>query len=325
MANLSVLSPSHPLRPANWRSERAKVLVANNMTTRRSKDDQHTAQAVDYLRARAEAGDDLLKYEELHDRFGAFHRAHEIYTDSDTRVRHMLEAWLLSHISLEKVAVRASKPLEVVLHYEALFFNVHDRMDQGDWIMGKVLTQAVFEGIQQRDLPALWKLVAYLGGEYVLEAFIRLATSPIRPTGPQGVNAFCTTQSDNTQYRGRLGNTLGMRLQDPYTRLKFEEICLHLEEIRASSGNNSSPSEYSSHVEAMMRALPFGIGMDGRVGIGVPSLGKAPLEESGSRELRAHEFMLLRAGMPLPSFDGMPEPRFPDKAAEMAEVKVGAG
>jgi len=315
VANLYELRSSNPLRPPNWRWERAKALRANNLPRRRSQDDRHIAQAIEYLRARTEAGTDLEKWDDLYDRWGAFHFAHEIYADSDTRMRNMLEAWLLAHIPFEKVAVRASKPLEVVRHYAALYFNVHDRMDQGDWIMGKVLPQAVYDGIQQRDLNALWKLIAYVGGEYVLETFIRMATAPSRPTGPEGVNAFCTTQSDNTQYRGRLANTWGIRLTDPHVRVQFEELCLRLDEIRASTGS-TPPNEYTANVEAMLRALPLGIGMEGRAAFGTPSIGPGFPIETGSRELRAHESMLLLAGMPLPSFEGMPEPKFPDKVAE---------
>ena len=199
MSNLSILRANHPLRPANWRFERARALLANNLSVRRSRDDRHISQMIDYLRARTGAGSDLEKWEVLYDRWGAFHEAYEIYIDEDKRTRNMLEAWLLAHIPLEKVAVRSSKSLAVVRHYEALYFNVHNGLDQGDWIMGRVLPQAVFEGLNQRDYTALWKLVAYAGGEYVLEAFVRIATAPNRPTGPDGVNAFCKTQSDNTQ------------------------------------------------------------------------------------------------------------------------------
>ena len=81
---------------------------------------------IDYLRARTGAGSDLEKWEVLYDRWGAFHEAYEIYFDEDKRTRNMLEAWLLAHIPLEKVAVRSSKSLAVVRHYEALYFNVHN-------------------------------------------------------------------------------------------------------------------------------------------------------------------------------------------------------
>jgi hypothetical protein len=208
MATLLKLRALHPLRPATWRWERANGLFANTLRKMRSRDDQHIAKTVDYLRDRLDAGTDIEKQELLYDQWGAFHVAYEIYTDEEKRTRYMLEAWLLAHIPIEQVAVRSSLPLGVVRQYELIYFNVLDRMDQADWIMSRVLKPAIFEGLNHRDYDVLWKLIAYVGGEFVLEAFLRMATNPSRPTGPDGINPFCKTQSDNTQYRGRLANSV---------------------------------------------------------------------------------------------------------------------
>ena len=179
--------------------------------------------------------------------------------------------------------------------------------------MGRVLPQAVFEGLNQRDYTALWKLVAYAGGEFVLEAFVRIATAPNRPSGPDGVNAFCKTQSDNTQYRGRLANTWSMPCPMRIPGCSTRRFVCAMDEIRAATGSSGSPNEYVAHIDAMMKVLPFGIGMEGRTAIGTRSVGPAPPDEAGGREPRAFESILVRSGITVPALEGMPPPAYPDR------------
>jgi hypothetical protein len=85
--------------------------------------------------------------------------------------RAILEAWLLTSLSDEDIAIKTGVPLPVVRVYEKLFFDVRDRLDSRSFVSLEVLNLHPTPG---PDLANVLKAYAYRGGPVVLEYLIDL-------------------------------------------------------------------------------------------------------------------------------------------------------
>ena len=84
----------------------------------------------------------------------------------------VLEAWLLTDLPLTAVAERCSVGEELVEVFEALFFNVRDRLAAKDWL----LLRAVGIGPQREGTPDaswLWRWTGCMAGPVALEAMLK--------------------------------------------------------------------------------------------------------------------------------------------------------
>lgn len=62
---------------------------------------------------------------------------------------------------------------ETIEAYEALYFNVRDRLEHRDVILCSVLGEAHCEGLENCGYEMLWKVFAYHDGPHVLDALLR--------------------------------------------------------------------------------------------------------------------------------------------------------
>lgn len=93
--------------------------------------------------------------------------AHRIYL-WDNPSRWLLEARILAGQSDDEIAGKLGVDRRTVAAYEALFFNVRDRLDNPDYIMGAAIG-TISATISHGNMEPLWKLYAYFGGPVMLE------------------------------------------------------------------------------------------------------------------------------------------------------------
>jgi hypothetical protein len=74
--------------------------------------------------------------------------------------------------------------------YEALFFNVRDRLDAKDFILLGVVRTTELGDPEKEEDGQLWKLLGYLGGSHVLEALIDGFPEASWPEQPEDVGGF---------------------------------------------------------------------------------------------------------------------------------------
>lgn len=87
-----------------------------------------------------------------------------------------IDARLLARQSIGEIAERMVIPDGTIAAYEAMFFNVLDKLAQPNhesWVNGCVLGQAFHNGVTPRDWQLLWKIYGYYGGPFILETVIR--------------------------------------------------------------------------------------------------------------------------------------------------------
>lgn len=151
-----------PVRSLSWRWERAQQLFAAGHRWTSRRDDDWTRQALDYLRAQQNAfwrPDGWLAGQ-----FPVLDAAHLLHLDDRRRLE--IQARLLAGQSAPEMAERTTTPAAVVDAYEALFFQVADRLGAVDWIMGHAI------GTKDESRSILLRKLGYFGGLPVLDAVL---------------------------------------------------------------------------------------------------------------------------------------------------------
>src|SRR5690554_3422959 len=122
----------NPLRPPQWRADRALQLVELNQRPR-SWDDRSVREYCWFLYGfLAAAGDDEQRLVVEHKWPNVSH-AHNLYYHPDQEWRYVLEARLLTREPVPEIAKRFQVTAGTVECYEKVFFNVFDRLNCRDW------------------------------------------------------------------------------------------------------------------------------------------------------------------------------------------------
>lgn len=91
----------------------------------------------------------------------------------DPLVPGELEAWLLTGEPAELISGRCGLPADLIEAYEALFFNVSDRLEARDYIFTSVLIPTDVRPMTFDDHARIWKFFAYFRGRHTLDAMIQ--------------------------------------------------------------------------------------------------------------------------------------------------------
>jgi hypothetical protein len=125
-------------------------------------------------------------------RFSAIYWAHwfhEQVPDHGVPIRWTIEARILARQSDAEIARLNGCSAEVIEAYEALFFNVRERLDDRDFILTSVIGP-IEAGSKFYDEGQLWKLCGYLGGPQMLDAMIVGFPTATWPERPEDVVGF---------------------------------------------------------------------------------------------------------------------------------------
>ena len=156
---------SYPLRQPDWRWQRALAVVRGEDQLSRRHDDQWTGRAVEYLRKRDRPSVEEPQVTEQQEDLDA---AYKIAHTAD-RTQLELEARLLTGESFEQIASSMGIRPGVVEAFEAVFFNVQDRLEAATYICLAVLKMSWRKPISEATLA---KACAYFGGSLVLDVWL---------------------------------------------------------------------------------------------------------------------------------------------------------
>jgi len=173
---LARLGPDCPARPVDWRWERAGLLLTLGLRGSRRRDDGPTCEARRFRAALGRCRDEGGR--RLAARMPAVAGASAISTGPPP-LRWAVEAWLLAGEPPATIASKMGMAVEAVAWYEALFFNVSDRLGSRGYIAHAAIGQAAHPGLGVEDPGTFWKLIGYYGGPAVLDlAFAATAAGP---------------------------------------------------------------------------------------------------------------------------------------------------
>jgi hypothetical protein len=99
------------------------------------------------------------------------YRAHALFM-SDAGVRWVIEAGLLTPVSLADLSAYTAQPVSALKTYADYFFDVQDKLSARGYILSQILYPAINKGLDQRDFDFMYKTLAYCGGWEVYTEFI---------------------------------------------------------------------------------------------------------------------------------------------------------
>lgn len=329
-------------RRPDWRWERVRAICERYPTPGRAsrRDDDYVKSAKNFLlrwrRIDTRADRDQLFF----DYPGLFY-AHEIYEKSheDFEPKAMMEARLLARQDPGQIAeVLCTRP-ETVEWYEAMFFNVADRLDSRDWITKHVLLPAIMRnyglgGVPDAGAPivtfnngviarpffdATLKLFAYFGGPHIIDFMLTgfQAGKPLH--SPEAMGAWFDSNWANVIKRRSHQASLTFEV-NKYNVMELFATHLQILAIEKSADNQDlKKTTIERHIEAMVNGIPFTVGDEGEAAAGRTPVGRY---DTLAVELRDDDLLRVASGdepaglhakmAPL----GLPAPRKKDRKPE---------
>lgn len=285
------LVPSSPFRRPDWRWQRAVLLRQEKRNARRRYDDEFVAAALRFQKAQA-AWQGPYAHIQLAERWPHLYQAWNVERHGNARVRHELQARLLSQQPLEDVAARLSLTVDDVRWYRQIFFQVEDRLKATGYIVHVVFGEN-FIRMREGDYATLWKFFGYFMGPLVLDTIVNRVNGATRPRDVSGVQ---TLLSDDLRQVILMQASLAARTLNvnSFNQLQVLEIYQKYLEIEKLANGSASSAQFLASVSALVQGLE-------------------PLwKVQGSRdELPATE----PRAIPL-IIDGMPPPAFPAPAVQ---------
>jgi hypothetical protein len=168
------LSKDHPSRPVNWRWLLALRVVDNNsLEILVDKEDKYLSIAIE-LASRIKQANSLQEYLAIKRDLPHAFRAWELYEEDSNAFSKEIEARILAREQILTIASRFNLEPQVVKTYEALFFNVLDRIENKSYISSIIYNTYLDDAF---DTYKLWKHVAYFGSPEALEFIINKSPS----------------------------------------------------------------------------------------------------------------------------------------------------
>lgn len=163
------LAAYDPLRPANWRMQRAMEMLSARPPQRpTSFDDRYTTEVFKFLRRMEQSKG---RTTDIYAIYPAMWCAYRLYSDGDEFGRTKLEARILAGQTNEEIASWAGTWPETIELYEAVYFCVRDRIKQKDWILRQIYGPNA-ENLKHNEAGAMIQLFAYHGGPVLLELLL---------------------------------------------------------------------------------------------------------------------------------------------------------
>jgi hypothetical protein len=328
-----------PFRTPDWRYKRAMAIVNHNGRCG-THDDEYT-KVLRHFVATQRNGTDKARAQLKTKRPGLI-TAWQINAQriDDFQTPTMIECRLLAGMSNAEIAAEIGCIDDVIEWYEAVFFNVRDRLQAHDWIVRHVLMPAInnnrgYMSPRKRKKPkdpkdrrdpmpdtgnealaepfydSTLKFFGYFGGpllvEYMISGFRR------------GVMAH--TRDDFTGWfdqhfshgiRRRSSTAVGMFNVNKYNVMQLFETHARLMEIdRNTESNEDASSTIENNILGFMRNMPWGVAADGAENF----KGTRVIDmDTKAAELRDDELLMLASGEEPESIKGiealsMPSPR----------------
>lgn len=288
----------NPFRSPRWRFDRVLTLLDKKSgpgsRTSWKKDDEFIKTARVFLRNYRSAKPDTYERESLFSENPGLYYANQIFEAEDEELRGVIEARILARQTDEEIADKICTLPSAVAWYEALFFNVRDRISNKDWVVRTIIGQEMLEhGVSSRIFHTTAKMFAYFTGPLVLDLIL----------DGFNVDGFVTDRSEVAKYLDKHFEG-GMRRRSAMSVNSFEvnkfnvmqvfethARLMELEKTHQESG--SDKSDYEKNVMLALGSISWGAGTAGRQKMaGSPILAF----DSSAAELRADEMLQLEAG-----------------------------
>lgn len=191
----------NPRRPLNWRFDRAQTLIREEKRASKG-DDPITVRARRFLylwnNMEPEQRIELFAFDP------GLYYAHDIYNADDLQLKTTIETRLLAGQDDATIADGLNTLPEAIAAYEALFYNVRDRLKSRDWVQRTALYPAMQRGVDDMGFEFCAKLFAYFGGPAVADELLHMCDPNDRPSDTKDVSRYWERQLTRTLKRRSL-------------------------------------------------------------------------------------------------------------------------
>lgn len=218
-----------------------------------------------------------------HDNPGLFY-AYELYekAQEDPEAAMFIEARLLANQTNEQIAEAIGITPDTVEWYEALFFNVKDKLKHRDWITKQVLLPAMRRqpslNTQQNDgmtvltrdsaiarpfLDGSLKMFGYFGGTHVIDVMISGFQSGKPVPSQDAVQGWFDAGWSMTVRRRSYQASLQFEV-NKYNVMELFAVHAKIIEIdRSEESQDTVRNEHERTILAMMNGIPWAVGDEG--------------------------------------------------------------
>jgi hypothetical protein len=311
----NIINPRDPNKQPNWRWERARWLREHRVG-RRHGDDAPTLVAKDFQLKEARCRS-YLDFEALERKYPGIFWAQREYLQPDSLTRWAIEAYLLARTKLEDIADWCATTVEVIIWYEALFFNVLPYLRHDTYIVNVVMGRSVHHGLMERDFDLLWKMIGYAMGPIALREFIK----PIKSTRIRDLDQLKPGFVDGINSQIARKMALAIQTIPVYNnQATIFELWSKSCELEKASGTGNSETLIANNIQAALCALPFKVGQL-QTNKDLPRLA---FYDEQAAELRADEIMEVAMGLETESHKEALTWKYPD-GARLADDGQPAG
>lgn len=173
----------NPIRSVDWRWQRAMRLTENHKRLTHRLDDNETLAAAKFIRASGRCQTDK-ENARLATKMPSVAAAQAIHVSEPAR-RIEIQMRLLAGQSPAEIAERLGCATASIDMYEALFYNVRDRLEATFYILGCAIGwQAITPSHKAMEAEAAIKMIAYFGGPVILDAILPLVFGNVAECWP---------------------------------------------------------------------------------------------------------------------------------------------
>lgn len=286
------LRQESPFRPPDWRWQKARLLREQGRRASRRRDDEWVTVARNFQGAVARCANDW-QLADLAEQFPALVDARQLAEqDGVQSFKWELEARLLANESPDRIAERMVLPATTVRAYEALFFNVQDRLRHLSWIVHAVFGRSIHAGLNERQYDLLWKMYGYFGGAHLVDFMVDTFGDAGKAAGPDKVRAWL--ENDQRESLARKAAIAARTIPvNSYTQPAILEIAQKYYEIEKAAGTAAGQSAVLGLLNDVMASMAWSVG-GGTPENPVPAL--APRIDGFAAEMRVTEMFALTAG-----------------------------
>ena len=235
------LRANSPSRPVDWRWQAACRFAMKGFSLRFR--DWHLFWVVRFRWALLEWGEELFGRNCRDNAAGALNMAYSFYHAGSGPTRWELEARILANEPSESIGQRFDLSPEAVDWYEAVFFNVRDRLRATGYITHQVIRlHDPWKGLPN-DLERFWKFFGYWGGPRAIDELASGLAAPF-PTADKVDFRKCINEHLGTMVHCKAFVALEMLpLDDPATAMQFLKIWVRIMELesREQRRNQAGP------------------------------------------------------------------------------------
>lgn len=301
---------NNPMRSPHWKWLRAVSIDAGGPKASRAMDGSDgfrwIRRALRLKRHHAEAGSRPEALYNLARIDGDLFWAHALWSEEKQPTRWAIEARILAGESNEEIAKKIGCDVGVIDAYEAVFFNVSEKLQNTEYIVNVVMAESVTKGLTERQYDLLWKMFGYTGGVHVLDAMISRFSAIERPKKPEEVSEFFQNSAINSMRHKAAVAALTVPINS-HTQLALLDAYVKYVEIERTTENATKAQVgIVQNIGAMMQSLPF------KLGTKLDSEGDKMLPfDNGAAELNSNELIVVAAGGTLTQRPTIEELRFP--------------